>query len=162
MTRIAFTVPGEPQGKGRARSAALYGRDKKPILKNGRVIVTHYTPSKTVAYEGLVSQMAAAAMGGRSPLTEACRIDFEIVCSVPRSWSEKKRRQALAGEIRPAKKPDCDNVIKAVKDGINGVVWLDDTQGVDGGWTKRYGVTPGVRVTVAVVGAAVEQLELAA
>lgn len=146
---IRFTIPGEPQGKGRARSAVLYGKGGAPILTgNGRVIVKHHTPEKTVAYEGLIAHEAALAMDGRPPLTEPCFVFLTILCSVPASWSNKQRQRALAGLLRPAKKPDFDNILKAACDGMNGVVWADDVQGVDGGWTKRYGQVPGVTVTV--------------
>ena len=54
----------------------------------------------------------------------------------------------LAGEIRPATKPDLDNVIKAVLDGCNGVAYLDDKQIVELNATARYAETPGVRVVI--------------
>ena len=92
---------------------------------------------------------AAQAMGGAPMLVGDCRLEVEIVCSVPASWSQKKRAAALQGDIRPAKKPDSDNVIKAVCDGMNGVVWKDDVQAVEGWWRKTYGETPGVHVRVA-------------
>ncbi|MCO7656007.1 RusA family crossover junction endodeoxyribonuclease, partial [Pseudomonas aeruginosa] len=41
-----------------------------------------------------------------------------------------------------------DNVIKAIYDGLNGVVWKDDVQVVKAVVGKRYGETPGVRVKV--------------
>ena len=134
---IAFTVPGEPQGKGRARVGKVGNHARM------------FTPAKTVAYEGLIAHAAALAMHGAAPLQDDCRLEVEIVCSVPASWSAKKRAQALAGSIRPAKKPDSDNVLKAVCDGMNGVVWRDDVQAVEGSWRKRYGQTPGVHVMVA-------------
>ena len=49
-------------------------------------------------------------------------------------------------------RPDGDNVLKAVCDGINGVVWADDVQAVDQRVTKVYGETPGLRVRVAALG----------
>ena len=55
---------------------------------------------------------------------------------------------ALEGEIYPTTKPDKDNVIKAVYDGINGIVWKDDVQVVDGCQRKRYGEVPGVKVRI--------------
>jgi Holliday junction resolvase RusA-like endonuclease len=132
---VMFDVPGEPQGKGRARQTA-----------NGRM----YTPAKTVAYQGLIAVAAQQAMRGWDGLlTGPCRLDVEIVCSVPASWSRAKRLQALTGAIRPAKKPDADNVVKAICDGINGVVWHDDVQAVEGQWTKVYGDKPMLRVMVA-------------
>lgn len=139
LTNVAFFVPGQPQGKGRAR----VGR----VGAHARM----YTPAKTEAYEGLVAQMATAAMGGCPPIEQPCRVEVEIVFAIPASWSKKKRQQALDGQVLPAIKPDADNVIKAVCDGANGIVWRDDVQAVQGMWTKRYGERPGVFVCVAVV-----------
>ena len=142
-TSVAFTVPGEPQGKGRARVGTIGGHARM------------FTPPKTLAYEGLIAHAAQLAMRGAAPLDGDCRLEVDIICTVPASWSGKKRALALAGDIRPAKKPDSDNVIKAVCDGMNGVVWRDDVQAVEGSWRKVYGETPGVRVRVAsLVGAA--------
>jgi len=41
-----------------------------------------------------------------------------------------------------------DNVIKAVFDGMNGVVFKDDVQAADVYACKRYDEVPGVQVTV--------------
>ena len=86
---------------------------------------------------------------------------------MPASWSKRKAAEALHGVIRPTKKPDADNVLKAVCDGINGVVWHDDTQAVDVTLRKRYGPVPGVWVFVRQVPSApvheqVEMMETAA
>jgi Holliday junction resolvase RusA-like endonuclease len=110
------------------------------------------TPAKTVAYEGLIALAAKQAMAGHPPLTGPCVIDVLAVCTVPMSWPAKKRAAALAGEIRPTKKPDGDNVLKAVCDGINGVVWADDVQAVDQRVRKVYGERPELRVVVAAIG----------
>lgn len=136
---ICFTIPGEPQGKGRPRV--------------GRVgpHVRMFTPAKTAAYEGLVAHAAQSAMAGRALLQGACRIELDVVCTVPASWSKRKQSEALYGLIRPTKKPDADNVLKAICDGINGVVWADDTQAVDVTLRKRYGPVPGVWVWVSEV-----------
>ena len=76
------------------------------------------------------------------------RVELEIRCPVPASWSQKKQRQALLGEIYPTTKPDVDNVEKAVFDAINGVVWRDDVVVVDVVKRKRYSAHPGLSVTV--------------
>ena len=56
----------------------------------------------------------------------------------------------LKGEIRPTKKPDCDNISKAVCDGIThqGRVWYDDSQVVTNFVMKLYDYTPRVEVTI--------------
>ena len=133
---IAFTVPGEPQGKGRPRVGKIGGHARM------------FTPPKTVAYEGLIAHAAQQAMAGVAPLDCACAVQVSITVGVPTSWSKRKQAQALTGEVLPTKKPDADNVVKAVFDGMNGVVWRDDVQAVDLAVRKRYGETPGVFVRV--------------
>lgn len=137
VTNVAFVVPGEPQGKGRARVGKVGGHARM------------FTPSKTIAYEGLIALAARQSMGGLPMLEGACAIEVTAVCGVPASWSKKKRAEALAGALRPTKKPDSDNVLKAVCDGINGVVWADDVQAVDSRVRKVYGERPELRVVVA-------------
>ncbi len=138
---IAFTIPGEPQGKGRARAAM---RKKN----GGGTYIAQITPDKTVAYEGLIAHAAQQAMAGAAPLDCPCAVQVSITVTVPASWSKKKQAAALLGEVLPTKKPDADNVVKAVFDGMNGVVWRDDVQAVDLAVRKRYGATPGVFVRV--------------
>ena len=140
ITNVAFVVPGEPQGKGRARVGKINGHARM------------FTPAKTVAYEGLIALAARQSMAGATMLDGACAIDVTAVYSVPASWSKKKRAEALAGTLRPTKKPDGDNVLKAVCDGINGVVWADDVQAVDQRVRKVYGERPELRVVVARIG----------
>lgn len=148
---ITFTVPGQPQGKGRAKIVKIAGFSRMA------------TPQKTVAYEGLVAHIGQAAMQGKPMLEGAVACNLFIDCQVPQSWSQKKQRMALAGEIYPTTKPDKDNVIKAVYDGLNGVVWRDDVQVVDGRQRKRYAATPGVRVEIWAIDEPLQQtMEIAA
>jgi Holliday junction resolvase RusA-like endonuclease len=89
-----------------------------------------------------------AAMAG-APLFEGpVGCELTIHCAVPQSWSGKKQRSALASEILPTSKPDIDNVVKAIFDGCNGVLWRDDVLVVELAVRKRYAATPGVRVEV--------------
>ena len=48
----------------------------------------------------------------------------------------------------PTKKPDLDNVLKAVLDGLNGIAFVDDSQVVNVCMAKHYDLTPRVAVTV--------------
>jgi len=131
---IAFHVPGAPQGKGRAKIVKIGGFSRMA------------TPKKTAAYEGLVAHAAMAAMAG-APLFEGpVGCELTIHCAVPPSWSGKKQRSALASEILPTSKPDIDNVVKAIFDGCNGVLWRDDVLVVEVSVRKRYAATPGVYV----------------
>lgn len=136
---VAFQVPGKPVGKGRPRAT-----------KRGKHIAL-YTPEKTVSYESTVALAASQAMSGRQLIAGPVYVLMSIVLPVPRSWSQRKQNEALAGVLVPTTKPDMDNVIKAVFDAINGVVWNDDAQVADLRVTRRYGGTPGVSVIVSVL-----------
>ncbi|WP_043614247.1 RusA family crossover junction endodeoxyribonuclease [Chromobacterium violaceum] len=136
-TRITFTVPGTPVGKGRPK-----------VSTRGGKFARMYTPEKTASYEGLIALAAQAAMAGRAPLTGPADVSIVMVLPIPTSWSKKKQAAALAGQVFPTKKPDADNVVKALFDGMNGVVWVDDVQACDIAVRKRYGATPGVQVVV--------------
>jgi len=133
---IAFTVPGKPQGKGRPRVAKFGGHARM------------FTPEKTVAYEGLIALAAQTAMGDAVLLAGPVGCNVFIDAPMPSSWSLTKRAAALADRIMPTTKPDADNVVKAVFDGLNGVIWRDDVQVVDLKVRKRYAETPCVRVEV--------------
>lgn len=133
---ISFTVPGAPQGKGRAKIVKIGGFSRMA------------TPAKTVAYEGLVAHAAQQAMAGAALVDSAAGCNVFIDSAVPASWSQRKRMAALSGDVLPTTKPDCDNVVKAIFDGCNGVVWRDDVQVVDLRVRKRYAATPAVRVEV--------------
>ncbi len=130
---VTFIVPGEPQGKGRAR------------FGNGRT----YTPEKTVAYEGLIALAASQAMAGREPMTGPVRLSFRAVMTIPVSATKKRRQAMLDGLVLPTKTPDLDNIMKAIGDGANKVVFADDAQIVRlGAVEKIYGLTPGLTVSV--------------
>ena len=87
---IAFTVPGQPQGKGRPRVGKIGAHARL------------FTPQKTVAYEGLVAHAANAAMvvapSSRSPMP-----------SPPTSHRLRRPRELVAEEAAwpwPAKLAD--------------------------------------------------------
>jgi Holliday junction resolvase RusA-like endonuclease len=87
-------------------------------------------------------------MAGRELLTGPVSVRLSIDLTVPTSWSQKKQRDAIDARVLPTTKPDCDNTIKAVFDGLNGVAWRDDVQVVDLTVSKRYAKIPGVLVSI--------------
>lgn len=132
---VAFFVPGEPVAKGRARA----------FIRGGHV--AHYTPEKTARYENLVKLAAQQAMNSE-PLEGPLSLYCTFALPVPASYSKKRTAACLSGEIWPCKRPDADNMLKAVLDGCNGVVWKDDCQVVQLYATKVYGATPMTTVKV--------------
>lgn len=139
---VSFFVPGEPVGKGRPRVrmlAAKPGKKAVPML---------YTPAETKDYEALIALHARSVMAGRELIAGPVMMELAIRVPVAASWSKKKTAAALTGEVMPTKKPDADNVLKAICDGINGIVFCDDVQVVNVSLSKRFSATPGVTVRV--------------
>lgn len=139
---VTIVIPGEPQGKGRPRF-------------NGRSGV--YTPAKTAAYEQMIGILAKSSMRGKTILTGPLHVDLRAVMQIPKSWSKAKKNAAIIGEIRPTSKPDIDNIIKAVADGMNQIVYADDGAIASVSASKVYGLNPFVAVTVKPVSAAFNQ-----
>jgi Holliday junction resolvase RusA-like endonuclease len=133
---VTVSLAGDPQGKGRARA-----------FRRGNFI-GHYTPEKTRSYEGMIRTAAMDEMAGRVPMDVPVKIELTAIFAIPASYSRKKRDAALAGELKPAKKPDADNIVKAWTDAMNGVVFRDDALIVQGSFTKVYGPAAMVVVTV--------------
>lgn len=104
--------------------------------------IGHHTPEKTRTYEGMIKTLGMEVMGARDPLDGPVRLDVDVQVGVPASWPRWKAAAALAGKIAPTGKPDGDNILKAVMDGLNGVIWVDDTQVVEFALCKRYSATP--------------------
>lgn len=133
---ITFKVDGVPVPKGRAR-----------YVRRGNHIST-YTPEKTRTYETLIKDAARQAMGVSEPLETPVSLYLYIRVPIPAS-ATKKRLQAIAdGSEKPTKKPDASNVLKSVEDGMNGVVYKDDSQIVNIHVTKVYSSEPGVDICV--------------
>ena len=131
--RVSFTVMGEPCGKGRPR-----------FSKPGHT----YTPDKTSRYENLVKLEYESQCGCR--FDDSDQLDMRIYAyyGIPKSDSKKKAAQKLSGIIRPAKKPDMDNVMKIVADSLNGIAYRDDTQIVDSMVRKFYSDRPRVQIII--------------
>ena len=133
---ITFKVDGVPVPKGRAR-----------YVRRGNHIST-YTPEKTRTYETLIKDAARQAMGGSEPLETPVSLYLYIRVPIPAS-ATKKRLQAIAdGSEKPIKKPDASNILKSVEDGMNGVVYHDDSQIINIHVTKVFSSEPGVDICV--------------
>jgi len=107
-----------------------------------------FTPKRTANYESLIAVAAQRAMQGRELITGPVLVELKIAVGIAQSWSKKKTAQALAGQVMPTKKPDADNVLKAICDGINGIVFRDDVQVVNVSMSKRFADVPCVLVRV--------------
>lgn len=64
-------------------------------------------------------------MKGEPPMLGFIKLDVQIFCAIPQSWSMKKRGKALRGELMPTF-CDVSNQLKALEDGMNGIVYIDN------------------------------------
>ena len=126
MTQV-FTILGDPRPQGRPRFARM-----------GK-FVKAYDPKESREYK----QTLAAQIAAQEPeyiSAGAISLDCAFVFARPKSLPKKV--------IDHTKKPDLDNIIKALKDAMTGIVWKDDAQIVSLTARKEYGDVPGIRVEV--------------
>ena len=117
---MIFTIEGEPKGKQRPRF-------------NSKTHST-YTPTETRAYEKRVKY--GYVMAGGKIIEDAVKLEVWAFCKIPTSIC-KKRAQAMTGT--PAtKKPDVDNILKIIQDGLTGVAYADDKQVTEVVLHKNY------------------------
>lgn len=105
--KVRFKIDGPVAAKQRPR-----------LGKGGHV----YTPSKTKVYE----EICKLSYGNKYYFeNENISIKILFKFEVPKSYSKKKKQEALEGKIRPSK-ADIDNYIKSILDGLNKVAYKDD------------------------------------
>lgn len=133
---VTFKVDVVPVPKGRAR-----------YVRRGNHIST-YTPEKTRTYEALIKDAARQAMGASEPLETPVSLYLYIRVPIPKSCTKKRLEAISDGSEKPTKKPDASNILKSVEDGMNGVVYHDDSQIINIHVTKVYSSLPGVDICV--------------
>lgn len=121
MNQYVFDIPIIPVPKARAR-----------IGKFGNV----YTPTKTRAFEKFVRDFIAVHYK-KEPITSPVSINVVFSLQRPKTCDREK----------PSVKPDLSNLLKAVEDAANGILWKDDSQIVFVQAEKVYG-SPGILLVV--------------
>ena len=126
---MTITVYGEPKRQPRQRHAVIAGH------------VRNYTPTDDPvnAYKASIRQAWQEAVGKyhEGPV----RVEVHVYFGRPKShYRTGKRSHELkpTSPIYHAKKPDADNVLKAIKDALTGVAWRDDSQVADVRVIKYY------------------------
>jgi len=111
MTMIfEFTVEGVPIAKGRPR-VCRYGT---------------FTPQRTKDYESLVEWSWNTKYGNLKPSDKPIKAYIKFFMPIPKSISKKKAVETVG---KPnIKRPDIDNLIKSILDGLNGLAFNDDNQ----------------------------------
>ena len=122
---IKFKILGKPRGKQRPRMCIRFGKQ-----------IT-YTPKQTSEYEKLVKAgyMAVSKIFFKK--------DIPLEIDITAFFNGKFSNNAWA-----TKKPDSDNIIKIVLDGLNKVAYYDDAQICKIHFEKRYAEIPRVEVKI--------------
>jgi Holliday junction resolvase RusA-like endonuclease len=138
---INVTVYGHAIPKARAR---VVGTRRNKKTKDGEDIKPHtFTPQTTVEWEASIYGQTLAS---RPPFPYEGPVQLGVLFfkRMPKAIANSKYKRALAMEhkLMPAgARDDYDNMIKAVKDALNGLYWLDDGQVVQ--YIPVNGMHPG-------------------
>ena len=114
---ISFFVAGEPAPKGSTKS----------FYTGGKVITTNAN-RRTKDWEMRIATEAQRVSPGVSSI--AVRIVARFLLQRPKSLPKKV--------VHDVKKPDLDKLIRAILDGITGILIEDDSQVVNITATKQY------------------------
>jgi Holliday junction resolvase RusA-like endonuclease len=106
---ITFTIPGKPFAKQRPR-----------MTRQGRA----FTPAATVSFERTVGQYAMEAIP--SPIKGPVKVEVLATFEPAASWSKKKTAEHIGRHH--IQRPDADNLMKAILDGMNRIAFDDDAQ----------------------------------
>lgn len=140
IQQVEFCVQGKPQGKARARTFYDTKTNKMRSI----------TPQQTKSYEDLIRWSYISAKGKYFG-TSLIKVDITAYYEIPKSYTKKKKEQAVKGEIYPTSKPDCDNIIKVVLDALNGVAYYDDKQVISVSCNKIYSEHGYIKVCISVM-----------
>lgn len=121
--RYEFIVPGEPVAKQRPKA--------RMIRSGGRMTVSMRTPKKTLEYE---SRVAEACVDVPRFEPGPVRVAIITVFERPKRLMRKKDPD---GRILKVTRPDIDNVVKSILDGMR-EVWSDDSVVCDVRAEKYY------------------------
>lgn len=127
---MILTIYGKPQPKERPRVYKGHG----------------ITPTRTRNYEAMLA--AEWQKAGGETYTVPVRVAMLFYLPTPTSWSKVKKERAERGLERPAVRPDIDNLVKIVLDGLNGVAFTDDKLVVEIFAVKYYSGSPRTLIKV--------------
>lgn len=109
-----------------------------------------YDPKKVTIFKRQLGMLAKQQMldRGLEPYDGPLEVCMEFYRPVQASISKKERSRRLSGVHRPTVKPDLSNYIKALEDGLNGILWVDDNLIVSLQAEKFYSERPHLVVEI--------------
>lgn len=134
---LSFIVNGQVQPKQSARFTRCGG------------FIRSYQPKKVIDYANTVRFAFLQKYPDFEPIKDkAIDVEIKVFIGIPQSKTKKFKNSALLGEIRPTKKPDCDNIAKNINDALNGIAYVDDAQIVKETIEKKYSTMARVEITI--------------
>lgn len=135
--QIVYSVIGIP--KPQARPKVFH-----KVLKSGRPFVSTFSP-KTDWFHLVYTESLKQKNLLKNRLSGALRLNLIFCLPIPKSASKKKRAEMHF----VSKRPDVDNLAKAVMDAINQVgIWEDDSQVAKLEIEKVYSDEPRCLITI--------------
>lgn len=130
---MEFHVSGVPVAQARARAFT------RPGMKG----VRFYDPATSKAWKQVISYAANARMMslGLFPYKDAVKLTV---------YFDMKSPKDRGPNFQHTRKPDLDNLLKAVKDALKGICWVDDSQVTEIFCTKSYALAGKEGVTIKV------------
>lgn len=109
-----------------------------------------YDPKKVNVFKKRLGMLAKQQMldRGLEPFDGPLEVCMGFYRPVQASLSRKERDRRLSGVHRPTVKPDLSNYIKALEDGLNGIIWIDDNRIVQIVAEKKYSDRPRIVIEV--------------
>lgn len=108
------------------------------VTKNGTYNAKEYTKYKEAI------RLAYVSKNKGYPIESAMFMRIDFFFEIPKSWSKKKKEAAKWHTSRP----DTDNLVKGVKDALNGVAYKDDSQVCYVVARKQYAHTSGIKIEI--------------
>jgi Holliday junction resolvase RusA-like endonuclease len=116
MSPLEITIPGEPVAQARPKVCVIRGHAHVYDAKVNR-------EWRGIAQVHMLEALARAGLT-RPPFFGPLRLELLAVFMLARShWRKLPRRRQ-----HHTSRPDLSNILKAVEDAGNGILWLDDRQ----------------------------------
>lgn len=122
----------------------------RPRATRMRKGIRVYDPKKVTVFKRKLGMLAKQQMldRGLEPYDGPLEVSMKFYRPVQTSLSKKERAMRLSGVHRPTVKPDLSNYIKALEDGLNGIIWIDDNRIVQIVAEKKYSDRPRIVIEV--------------
>lgn len=134
MNQVVIVIPGEPVAQGRPRFVRSIGRA--------------FDPPKSREWKSFAAGLMLQACPVPFPPDVPLHLEVTAVWRCPSTDARKRAPRPLRWRT---KRPDADNILKAVADSGSGVLWIDDSQIVKATVRKvtaEQGVAGHVRIVV--------------